>query len=261
MLKNRTFLGILSIIAAIALVFGVSPIMARVFEGKQNVVILNSPIIQGQIILPENVRVVEMGSYNLPEKAITDPNLVIGKYAVSNLFAGSLVYSDMLSTTFDSSASILRNLKENERAMSITIRNFANGFSGKLIMGDIISIVSVDRDGNATIYDELNYIEILTKMTGTGSEFLDKSLTDFEDGETDLPVTITVILQDNLQALRLAECENTSLHAIFVTRNEENAAEFLKKQLEVIKEIKQEEPPIDEPPTKIPLPDDGYFED
>ena len=47
--------------------------------------------------------------------------------------------------------------------------------------------------------------------------------------------TVTVILQDRLQALRLAECENTSLHAVFVCRgDEELKQEYLAAQKEVI---------------------------
>jgi pilus assembly protein CpaB len=194
---------------------------------------------QGQQITPEMLSVVEMGSYNLPGKAITDVNLIIGKYAVSNLFAGSLVYPEMLSEMTDSSDSMLRNLKENEIVMSVTIKNLAFGVSGKLMTGDVIRIVSVDSEKNATIYDELLFIEVFATTTGGGNHNINNQPEADENGDINLPVTITVILQDNLQALRLAECENTNLHAIFVSRDETLKDDYIKMQVEILEEIKE----------------------
>jgi pilus assembly protein CpaB len=218
-------------------VFAVSPLFNRIFEGKKDVVVLKTPVLQGQLITPEMLSIVEMGSYNLPEKAIVDPALVSGKYAASDLYAGSLVFSDMLTDSIDTSDSMLRNLKDNERAMSITIKQFANGFSGKLITGDIIKIVSVDDDKNAYIFAELEFVEVLTTTTNNGVDNIERQPMPDENGETGMPVTITVIIQDDLQALRLTECENTSLHAIFVCRDDKQKSELLDWQMELIEQI------------------------
>jgi pilus assembly protein CpaB len=138
---------------------------------------------------------------------------------------------------------MLRNLKENERAMSITIKSFANGFSGKLITGDIIKIVSVDDEKEAHIFAELEFVEVLTTTSQNGIDNIDRPpspQSSDEEGETSMPVTITVILQDDLQAMRLAECENTSLHAIFVSRDENERAQLLQWQMEIIDQIYEE---------------------
>ncbi len=56
-----------------------------------------------------------------------------------------------------------------------------------------------------------------------------------DDEEQSVYATVTIILQDRLQALRLAECENTSLHAVFVCRGDEELKdEYLKAQLSVL---------------------------
>ncbi len=58
---------------------------------------------------------------------------------------------------------------------------------------------------------------------------------DEDSGGQSLYATVTIILQDRVQALRLAECENTSLHAVFVTRGDEKLkAECLKAQLKLL---------------------------
>jgi len=222
---------------AILLVFAISPLFNRVFDGKQNVVVLKSPVLQGQQLTSEMLSVITMGSYNLPENTITDPKTVIGKFAVSELYAGSLVFPNMLTESVKTSDSILRSLKDNERAMSVTIKDFANGFSGKLITGDIIKIVSVDDEKAAHIFAELEFVEVLTTTSSNGADNMRRSPTPNEDGEISLPVTITVILQDDLQAIRLAECENTSLHAIFVSRDESKKSNLLNWQMEIIEQI------------------------
>jgi pilus assembly protein CpaB len=122
--------------------------------------------------------------------------------------------------------------------MSVTIKNLAYGVSGKLMTGDIIRIVSVDNEKNATIYDELMFVEVFATTTGGGSHNINNQPEADENGDFNLPVTITVILQDNLQALRLAECENTNLHAIFVSRDETMKETYIQMQLEILEEIK-----------------------
>jgi pilus assembly protein CpaB len=237
MLKNRTFLGLLSIGLALILVFAISPIFTRVFDGKTQVVTLRLPVLQGQQITEEMLAVVEIGSYSLPENVIRNPESVIGSYAVSDLFAGSFVLPNMLTDRVNTSDSMLRNLDENEFAMSVTINNFASGFSGKLVSGDIIRIVMVDADRVAHIFDELQYVEVLTTTSDKGADNISRAPSPDENGDVNMPVTITVILHDNLQILRLAECEHTSLHAIFVSRDEEMRDEYIARQMELIEQI------------------------
>ena len=77
------------------------------------------------------------------------------------MFAGDSFTDKKLSDSIDTSDSLLRQLKPNETAMSVTVRSLANGLSGKLQQGDIIQIVSVDEDDKAQIYEELQYVEVL----------------------------------------------------------------------------------------------------
>lgn len=123
--------------------------------------------------------------------------------------------------------------------MSVTVRSLANGLSGKLQQGDIIQIVSVDEDDKAQIYEELQYVEVLATTSDKGSDdtYRDGEVNadDEDSGDQSLYATVTIILQDRAQALRLVECENTSLHAVFVTRGDEKLkAECLKAQLELL---------------------------
>ena len=117
--------------------------------------------------------------------------------------------------------------------------------------GDIIQIVSVDDDDDtATVYDELQYVEVLTTTASNGSDDVyqdgkvnEGATDDGDDEENELYATVTVVLQDRAQALRLAECENTSLHAVFICRgNDELKEECLKAQLEVLGGVSEDIP-------------------
>ena len=239
MAKNRTLIGIILIVIAIALCFGITPLFSVILEQKITVIRLKEDIPQGAQVQPSMLEAVEAGTLNLPADMLTDPELIIGKYTVAAMFTGDTFSPSKLSDTIDSSDTLLRQLNLNETAMSVTVRSFANGLSGKLQQGDIIQIVSVDEDDKAQIYEELQYVEVLATTSDKGSDDT------YRDGEVNaddedssgqsLYATVTIILQDRAQALRLAECENTSLHAVFVTRGDEKLkAECLKAQLELL---------------------------
>lgn len=239
MLKNRTLIGIILIVAAIGLCFGISPLFNSILSSKTTIIRLKQDIPQGVQITGSMLEAVEVGTMNLPADMQNDPKQIIGKYTVSAMFAGDSFTDKKLSDAIDTSDSLLRQLKPNETAMSVTVRSLANGLSGKLQQGDIIQIVSVDEDDKAQIYEELQYVEVLATTSDTGSDDTyrdgEVNANSDDDEEQSLYATVTIILQDRAQALRLAECENTSLHAVFVTRgNEELKTECLKAQLELL---------------------------
>lgn len=238
MLKNRTLIGIILIVAAIGLCFGISPLFNKVLASKTKIIRLKQDVPQGAQITGAMLEVVEVGTLNLPADLQNDPKQIVGKYTVAAMFKGDSFTDAKLSSEIDSSDSLLRQLKPNETAMSVTIKTLAGGLSGKLRQGDIIQIVSVDEDDASQIYEELQFVEVLATTTDSGSDdtYKDGEVNaDNEDGEQELYATVTLILQDRAQALKLAECENSSLHAVFVTRgDEEYKQKCLKAQLDLL---------------------------
>lgn len=237
MLKNRTLIGIILIVAAIGLCFGISPLFNKVLASKTKIIRLKQDIPQGAQITGAMLEVVEVGTLNLPADMQNDPKQIVGKYTVTAMFKGDSFTDAKLSSEIDTSDSLLRQLKPNETAMSVTIKKLANGLSGKLRQGDVIQIVSVDEDDVAQIFEELQYVEVLATTTDSGSDdtYKDGEVNANKDEDLSLYATVTLVLQDRAQALRLAECENSSLHAIFVTRgNDEYKQECLKAQLDLL---------------------------
>lgn len=154
-----------------------------------------------------------------------DPKQIIGKYTVSAMFAGDSFTDKKLSDSIDTSDSLLRQLKPNETAMSVTVRSLANGLSGKLQQGDIIQIVSVDEDDKAQIYEELQYVEVLATTSDKGSDdtYRDGEVNadDEDSGDQSLYATVTIILQDRAQARGLRKREHLCFRRFSSPRGDE----------------------------------------
>ena len=131
-MKNRTVIGIICIVLAVVMTLVISPVVNKMTEGKEKVICFSKDIPHGSQITDEDVAEVEVLKSGLPENAITDKTLVIGKYANADLFKGDIATDAKLTGDANSAENILSALGEGKVAMSITISSFAGGLSGKL---------------------------------------------------------------------------------------------------------------------------------
>lgn len=221
-MKNRTILGILCILLAIAVMFGVAPLINRMLSGKMTVCQVNKLIEQGQQITAEDIIKVEIGSFGIKIGVITDEHWLIGKYAKSDIYPNINLYPVMFTDKIDSAEDVLKTLNGKQLAMSITIPTLANGLSGKLQPGDIVSVIVVE--GNESkIPPQLTYVKVITTTTARGI--------DRKTDSDDLPTTVTLLVNPE-QAKLLARYEqNCKIHLALVYRgNEETANKFLEAQ-------------------------------
>ena len=111
----------------------------------------------------------------------------------------------------------LYNLDGTKQAISVTIKSFATGLSGKLQSGDIVSVIVADypEDGKTTIPAELQYVEIISVTASTG---YDANTGEATEEEKELPSTVTFLVLPE-QAKVLAELEQVAkLHLALVYR-------------------------------------------
>lgn len=101
--RNRTVIGVLCILLALIICFGVTPLFSRSASEKTEIVRVTMDIKEGDEITAEMVQTVEVGAYNLPQNLMTDKKEVVGKYATADLAAG-----DYAAATLDFSAVIFR---------------------------------------------------------------------------------------------------------------------------------------------------------
>lgn len=220
-MKNRTILGIICAALAVAVMFGVTPIISKMSSGKITVVQVNKIVTQGKTITADDIVMKEIGKYGVSESVIRDKNQVIGKYAASDIRPEINIIPPMLSDSADNADDVFRTLNGDKQAISISVPSFAAAVSGKLRNGDIISII-VTEEKKTTIPAELTYLKVITTTTAKGID-QDKT-TPNEDGTHEMPSTITLLVNPT-QAKLLAYYEaNAKIHINLVYRGDEAAA-------------------------------------
>lgn len=240
--RNRTVIGVLCILLALIICFGVTPLFSRSVSEKTDIVRVTKDIKEGDEITAEMVQTVEVGAYNLPQNLMTDKKEVVGKYATADLVAGDYILSSKLSAVPAAENAYLYNLDGTKQAISVTIKSFATGLSGKLESGDIVTIIVADYQGKGetAIPPELQYVEVISVTASSGYDANTGEVVD----EKELPSTVTLLVTTE-QAKVLAELEQDSeLHLALVYRGTpENAAKFIAAQDALIEELYAEPEP------------------
>lgn len=240
--RNRTVIGVLCILLALIICFGITPIFSRSASEKTEIVRVTKDIKEGDEITAEMVQTVEVGAYNLPQNLMTDKKEVVGKYATADLAAGDYILSSKLSAVPAAENAYLYNLDGKKQAISVTIKSFATGLSGKLESGDIVTVIVADYQGKGetAIPPELQYVEVISVTASSGYDANTGEVVD----EKELPSTVTLLVTTE-QAKVLAELEQDSeLHLALVYRGTpENAAKFIAAQDALIEELYAEPEP------------------
>ena len=241
-LKNRIILGLICIVVSLLICFGITPMFNDALKSKVTLVRVTKEIRTGEQITDKMVTSVEAVGYNLPSNVIYKIEEVVGKYANADLYKGDYILKSKLSDTPMLRNAYLNKLNGENRAISVSIKSFASGLSGKLEAGDIVSLIAADvgSQRETLVYPELQYVEIIAT---TGSSGSDQNVQERGNGEEEeLASTITVLASPE-QSRLLAELEQTGkLHAALVFRGESTQAQkFLDEQASVLKELYPEE--------------------
>lgn len=241
-LKNRTVIGVICIMLSLLICFGITPLFNKGISQKTEIVRVTKEIKAGDEIRKDMIQVVEVGGYNLPENIIRTKETVMGKFARTDLGIGDYILNTKLSDIPASENAYLYNLDGSKQAISITIKSFANGLSGKLQSGDIVSVIAPDykKMGETVIPTELKYVEVISVTASSGYDA--NTGEQIVEDERELPSTVTLLVsleQGNI----LAELEaDAKLHLSLVYRGRpENARKFIDIQEEIIEEIYSEE--------------------
>ena len=243
-LRNRTVLGIASIVLSLIICFGLTPLFNQAISEKVSVARVTENIQKGDLITSKMIETVEIGGYNLPDTVLRQEENIVGKYALTELHAGDYVLNSKISSNPLVNYEYLTDFDGSDRAISVSIKSFAAGLSGKLEPGDIVTIMASDfGDMRETVSPmELQYVEVLAVTAGTG---LDKDEYEMDqeaiEKDKELPATLTLKVNDK-QTKLLAEMEaKGKIHIVFVYRGEkENADRFLDEQKLILSESEDE---------------------
>ncbi len=243
-LKNRTVLGVVCIALALIICFAITPLFNAAKSKTMQIIRIKNDLKIGQEITSSDVESAEVGAYNMPSDVLQKSEDVVGKYATMEMVKGEYVLPTKISDTPASENAYLYNLTGEKRAISITIPSFAGGLSGKLISGDVVSIIAVDykEQDKTLVPEELQYVEVIAVTDSKGND--DETVTVKPDGEeeTELPETVTLLVTP-MQANILAELEaDGEIHVALVYRGSaENAQKFILAQEKLLEELISED--------------------
>ncbi len=238
--KNRTVLGIFCIAVSLIVCFAITPLVNAGLSQKTTIVRFVKPAKAGDQITKNMLQEVEVGSYNLPDNVVRNIADVQGKYLTADVYVGDYVLAEKIAEEPAAENKYLYHLSGEKQAMSITISSFAEGLSGKLKSGDIVSVIAPDYlgSGETIIPAELKYVEVIAVTAKSGYD-ANTELQGEEDKE--LPTTVTVLVRPE-QSRLLARLEaEGAIHLSLVFRGESSkAAKFIEAQDELLDEIAAE---------------------
>lgn len=240
-LKNRTIIGVICIVLSLIICFGVTPLFNEGISQKIEIVRVTKDIVEGEEITRDMVKVVEVGGYNLPKDVIKNIETVIGTFAVSDMTSDDYIMPSKIAQEPANENSYLYRLDGEQQAISITVKSFATGLSGKLKSGDIISIIAPNykNQGSTVIPLELQYVEVIAVTAGSGYDAnTESSQPQSTDEEKELPATVTLLVaKEQAKVLATLETEG-SLHITLAHRgNVESANKFLTAQQSILDEL------------------------
>ena len=240
-MNNRFIYGILSIVLAAVIAFISISVVTRATNGTKDIVRVKNAVNRGNRITEDDLEIVKVGSFNLPENVAKKIEDVAGTYAATNLCPGDYILPQKVSSSPLSSDQTLNHIPDGKVAISITVQHLANGLSDKLQSGDIIRLFHYDNTTNVIdpVVDipELHFMKVLSVTDSDGLD-IDYNTPPAEDEERQQTATITLLASPE-QALLLTRFENEGvLHAALVSRgNEALADELLERQDSLLLEM------------------------
>ena len=170
--KNRTVIGVICIILSLVICFAVTPLFNKSMSQKTEIVRVVKDIHIGDEITKDMVRTVEVGGYNLPDGVVKDTATVIGRFASADMVPGDYIISSKIADAPAAENAYLYSLNGEKQAISVKVKAFANGLSGKLMSGDIVLVIAPDykKQGVTVIPAELQYVEVIAVTANSGYE-------------------------------------------------------------------------------------------
>jgi pilus assembly protein CpaB len=161
-----------------------------------------------------------VGAYNLPGNVGQNADELKGKFAAADLVRGDYILTSKLTDNPYEENEYLYKLDGTKGAISVSIKSFALGLSGKLKSGDIVSIIASDYGEmrETKIPPELQYVEVLAVTNAKGMDESVQVKGEKNNDEKQLPSTVT-LLANTTQAKILADLEAKSkIHMALVYR-------------------------------------------
>ena len=234
LLKNRIVIGVLCIVAGLLFSFVALPALQNGDqEALVSVIRTKAPVEAGALITADMLETVDVPE-DLAASVITDASSAVGQYANTDIYTGDFLTSEKLSATLSAQDPFSAGSEKGKMVVSITLPSLASGVSGRLLPGDIVTVMAFpqndqpksvkpeaeeesEKSSGAVVYPELQYIEVCMISANDGADAIVDRNTG-EEEENNLPVTVS-FYATKVQALKLTELEQQGIiHLAFVAR-------------------------------------------
>lgn len=227
-MKNRTVIGIICILLSVVTGFVLIPLLSRNAEKETEAIRIIKNVKAGSVITADCFETVKVPVSALPGGAVAKPEEAAGRFAACDLFAGDYVIPEKLTDATNATSFALLSLDDGELAVTVEITSFADGFSGQLRNGDIVQLFIYDRAAK-TVFSppELEYVSVITTVTGKGNS-LDSAA---ETEDEDLPESLMLRVNRRQAALLFGYSNSSSVCCAFVCHADgKEAARYLREQ-------------------------------
>lgn len=236
-MNNRFIYGILSIVLAAIIAFIAIPAVTSKTSSTCEIVRMKNAVTRGTLITAEDIELVEVGGFNLPDSVARKTEDIAGTYAAADLYPGDYLLPEKVSSVPLSSDLVLNEIPDGKVAISITTQTLATGLSDKLQDGDIIRLYHYDDENvlePVTDIPELRFVKVLAVTDSKGLD-IDYTTPPAENEERQQTAAITVLATPE-QAMLLTRYENEGLlHVALINRgNTKLAEELLARQDEIL---------------------------
>lgn len=126
-LKNRIVIGVACIILSLVICFAVTPLFNKSISEKTQIVRVAREIKKGDEITAAQVKLVEVGGYNLPEDVVRNTETAIGRYASADFAPGDYIIASKIADEPAAENAYLYSLNGEKQAMSVTVKDHRAG--------------------------------------------------------------------------------------------------------------------------------------
>jgi len=239
-LRNKFVVGILCILAGISISFAALPALQENVQGSyESIVRMKENVQAGVQITADMLETVNVPA-SLIQDGVKDFSEAVGRYAESGLYAGDYLTREKISVSVEKENAFTAGTGKGKMVVSVTILSLASGVSGRLLPGDIVTVIALPkdnmnqslgiepemvmaRDSGAVVYPELRYLEVCMVTAGDGA---DADVEGKPDEKKTLPATISFYVNEQ-QALRLAEMEEDNIIQLAFVARGEAAMQFI----------------------------------
>ena len=228
--KNRTVIGVICILLALVICFGITPLFNQSISQRSEIVRVTKDIHAGELITKDMVATAEVGSYNLPSGLMTAKDNVVGKYARRTLPL-AIIFSPPSSRTRlppRMRISIIWMAQSRPSPSPSRASPPDSPVSSRAATSYRSSWRTTRRTAKPPSPAELQYVEIISVTASTG---YDANTGEAKGDEKELPSTVTFLVLPE-QAKVLAELEQVAkLHLALVYRGTtDGARQFIERR-------------------------------